>query len=170
MRQPEARDLKSFLAEPVEEVILEDVGTRSTGPLRNVENVGARFINPSSSDTENGGGRFINLSTNAQSGLNPLRPSRLQHYQAQGVYRSQTTNGTLGLRSSVRQGSRQTQARATADLAPVPHKLVPIEPSPTPQSWERRRRDIYMWLVLFMLFLLVVLGGIGLDSLIANYH
>jgi hypothetical protein len=106
----------------------------------------------------------------AQSGLSPLsplRPHRLQRYQSRGVpvSLSRSTSGTLRLRPA-----GHKERRATADLAPAPQKIVPGESSPALQSWERRRRTIYTWLVLLTLFLLVVLGGIGLDSFIANYR
>ncbi len=104
----------------------------------------------------------------AQSGLSPLRPHRLQRYQSRGVPVSPSRSASVTPR--LRPAGDKEQ-RSTADLAPTPQKIVPNAPSsPTLQSWERRRHAIYTWLVLLTLFLLVVLGGIGLDALIASYR
>jgi hypothetical protein len=263
MRQSEARDLRSFLKEPVEEIVVEGVKARSIDLQQNdLEDaqVEARFTSPWAQDTlwdklqdtgaplQEAGVKFIS-GTNAQlqgtgvqfttpwegtggqlhevgarftspllgtsplgtnplesnplgsslSRLNPrttddftlqqtmpiaripdmdtigarftnpqaLKPYRLQRYQSRGVpvSLSRSVSGTLRLRPA---GSKEP--RATADLTPAPQKIVPGEPSPALQSWERRQHDIYTWLVLLLLFLLVVLGGIGLDSLIASYR
>ena len=163
---------------------LHEVGTRFSGPLAYDGNdgVGARFTNPHDEArfTDPRGDatakddltlqqtmpilRIPELS-GAQSGLNALRPQRLQRYQSRGipVSLSRSASGTLRLRPT---GER----RVTADLAPAPQKIVPGRPSSARQSWERKRRVLYTWLILLTLFLLVILGGIGLDSLIANYR
>ena len=124
--------------------------TMPIASIPNMDNVGAQFTSPSGSSPQTG---------------SSLKPYRLQRYQSRGVpvSLSRSTSGTLRLRPA---GER----RATADLAPAPHKIVPGEPSPALQSWERGRHALYTWLVLLLLFLLVVLGGIGLDSLIATYR
>ena len=130
----------------------DDFTLQQTMPIASIpnNNVGARFTSPSGSSPQTG---------------SFLKPYRLQRYQSRGVpvSLSRSTSGTLRLRPT---GER----RVTADLAPAPHKIVPGEPSPALQSWERRRHALYTWLVLLLLFLLVVLGGIGLDSLIASYR
>ncbi len=249
MRQSEARDLRSFLAEPVEELVAEGVkaqpdmwedaevgaqlhgvGARFISPSEPIVGaqlygVGAPFISPSGANAQlhDVGVQFINGAeeqlhgtgvrfaspwegtggqlhevvarftqplvisseqddltlqqtmpiaripelSGAQSGLKPLRPYRLQRYQSRGVpvSLSRSASGTLRLRPA---GNRER--RATADLAPAPQKIVPGESAPALQSWERRRRTVLTWLVLLTLFLLVILGGIGLDSLIASYR
>ena len=258
MRQSEAKDLRSFLQEPVEEIVVEGVkersidlqqdqledahvgaqfstpwvsnnstpwdmlqdtgapiqeagikfisgtnaqlpgtGVRFTTPWEGtggqLHEVGARFTTPLGSsplgsnprttddftlqqtmpiasipDMANVGARFttpLGSPPSASPSGSSLKPYRLQRYQSRGVpvSLSRSTSGTLRLRPT---GER----RVTADLAPAPHKIVPGEPSPALQSWERRRHALYTWLVLLLLFLLVVLGGIGLDSLIASYR
>lgn len=240
MRQSEARDLRSFLAEPVEEIVVEEEakeakaqlhegGVRFITPLEGTEmqlqggagvrfatpwegtggqlhEVGARFTEPLTS----GDGReerftvlwetppWVTAPTTqarmddltlqqtmpipripdlsgAQSGLSQLRPYRLQRYQSRGVpvALSHSASGMPGLRPASNPAGSPAgnkERRTTADLMPAPLKIVPGESSPALQSWERRRHTIYTWLVLLTLFLLVVLGGIGLDSLIANYR
>jgi hypothetical protein len=175
MRQSEARDLRSFLTEPVEEIVVEGMegaeSAESTGGQ--LHEVWARFSSPDEFDKDDltlqqtmPMPRIAEVS-GAQSGLSALRPYRLQRYQSRGVAVSvsRSASGTLRLRPA---GSREQ--RATADLAPAPQKIVPGVSAPALQSWERRRRTLYTWLVLLTLFLLVVLGGMGLDSLIANYR
>ena len=139
----------------------DDFTLQQTMPIARIpdmDNVGARFTSPS--------GTFP-WGTPQESTPQTLKPYRLQRYQSRGVpvSLSRSASGTLRLRPA---GSKEQ--RATADLAPAPQKIVPGAPSPTLQSWERRRHAIYTWLVLLLLFLLVVLGGIGLDSLIASYR
>ncbi|MBV9256443.1 MAG: hypothetical protein JO215_00335, partial [Ktedonobacteraceae bacterium] len=164
---------------------LHEVGARFTGPLAlsslEDDGVGARFTGPwvpSSSSTISLAmddlslqqttpiPRMANLS-GPQGGASPLRPYRLEHYQSRGVPVSLTrsASGTLRLRPA---GSKER--RTTADLAPASQKIVPGESSPALQSWERRRHMVYTWFVLLTLFLLVILGGICLDSLIASYR
>ncbi len=135
---------------------LHEVGTRFTSPLTLENDLALQQTLPMPQVVD---------ASRAQSGLSALRPHRLQRYQSRGipVALSRSTSGTLRLRPA---GER----RATADLAPAPHKIVPGEPSPALQSWERKRHTIYTWLILLTLFLLVILGGIGLDSLIASYR
>lgn len=235
MRQSEARDLRSYLAEPVEEIVVEkakdtnpflqnpdalheagvrfitpwlgteeqlpgtgvrfaipwegtggqlhEVASRFTSPLTlEPPNVGARFTSPLANPLASPLTNLNSLSTRedltlqptqpmaripeqagGQSGQNPLRPNRLERYQAQGAPIAQSGTTTVRLRPA---GER----RITADLAPAPQKVVPGQPLPALQSWERKRRAIYTWLILLTLFLLVILGGIGLDSLIASYR
>ena len=143
----------------------DDFTLQQTMPIASIpnNNVGARFTSPQS--PENVGARFTSPSGSSPQTGSFLKPYRLQRYQSRGVpvSLSRSTSGTLRLRPT---GER----RVTADLAPAPHKIVPGEPSPALQSWERRRHALYTWLVLLLLFLLVVLGGIGLDSLIASYR
>src|SRR5450631_974982 len=248
MRQSEARDLRSFLKEPVEEIVVEgvkarsidlqqdqledaQVGARFTSPFAGtapwdrlqdtnapLQEAGVKFISGVNAQLQGTGVRFTTpwegtggqlhevgarftsplpvsnpLGTNQRTTDDftlqqtmpiaripnmdnigarfttpqALKPYRLQRYQSRGVpvSLSRSASGTLRLRPA---GSKEQ--RATADLAPAPQKIVPGEPSPALQSWERRRHDMYTWLVLLLLFLLVVLGGIGLDSLIASYH
>jgi hypothetical protein len=237
MRQSEARDLRSFLEEPVEEIVVEGVKARSIDLQRDaftlqdtgapLQEAGVKFISGTNAQLQGTGVRFTTpwegtggelhevgarftsplgsnllgtnqlgsnlLGTNPRTtddftlqqtmpiariphmdnagtpftGQHTLKPYRLQRYQSRGVpvSLSRSASGTLRLRPA---GSKEQ--RATADLAPAPYKIVPGEPSPALQSWERRRHEIYTWLVLLLLFLLVVLGGIGLDSLIASYR
>jgi hypothetical protein len=230
MRQSEARDLRSFLAEPVEEIVVEgakgteahlqEVGVQFiSGAETQLHGTGARFATPwegTGGELHEVGARFtspweamlwgttctetpapgafpalpdmlasdqfdkddltlqqtmpiprIAELSGAQSGLSPLRPYRLQRYQSRGVpvLPSRSASGALKLRPA---GNKEP--RTTADLAPAPQKIVPDTSSPALRSWERRRHAIYTWLVLFTLFLLVVLGGIGLDSLLASYR
>lgn len=216
MGHSEAKDLRSFLNEPVEEIGLEDAGSKFTSVQASnsqTDPVGVPFRNPSRStnpQTDATGIQLPNSQTNPvgasfrnpslpvnpwlanlpladldqvdltlqqttpiplipdlsgpQSGLNPYR---LQHYQSQGtpVPIMRSVNEVLELRQAGIQRYRET-----ADLVPASQKIVPNRPSATRRRWERRRRNIYMWLVLLMLFLLVILGGIGLDSLLAVYH
>ena len=145
----------------------DDFTLQQTMPIAripNMDNVGAPFTSPWGS-TPSGTSPWG--SNPLESTPQTLKPYRLQRYQSRGVpvSLSRSVSGTLRLRPA---GSKEQ--RATADLAPAPQKIVPGEPSPALQSWERRRHDMYTWLVLLLLFLLVVLGGIGLDSLIASYR
>ncbi len=105
-------------------------------------------------------------------GSQRLRPYRLQRYQSRGVTvaLSRSTSGTLRLRPSPPQRPRQARRSddggwVTGQLVPAAQKLVPLEAPPA-----RRWHELYIWLVLVVLFLLVILGGIGLDSLIASYR
>jgi len=151
---------------------LHEVGTRFSGPLAHDggDGVGARFTNDATVNDDLTLQQTMPIPripelSGAHSGLNALRPQRLQRYQSRGipVSLSRSASGTLRLRPT-------SKRRVTADLAPAPHKIVPDEPWPALQSWERKRRTIYAWLILLTLFLLVILGGIGLDSLIASYR
>ena len=225
MRQSEARDLRSFLEEPVEELVVEDEEARSIDLQRDIftlqdtgaplQEAGVKFISGTdmhlpgtgvqfTTPWEGTGGQLHEVgarftgqlmemypqdasSSQANQRITDdftlqqtmpiaripnmhnvaLKPHRLQRYQSRGVpvSLSRSASGTLRLRPA-----GTNEPRATADLAPAPHKIVPGEPSPALQSWERRRHAFYTWLVLLSLFLLVVLGGIGLDSLIASYR
>src|SRR6266516_7959832 len=157
MRHAEARDLRSFLVEPVEEISL-DRGRDTGDSWDAVEDFTLQQTKP------------MPIVSDPLVGQR-LRPYRLGRYQSRGVTvaLSRSVSGSLRLRpatakKSARKVSGTLRPRVTEQLAPAAQKIVPVEPSPG------RQRDIYVWLVLMILFLLVVLGGIGLDSLIASYR
>jgi hypothetical protein len=167
---------------------LHEVGARFTGPLVApswetdswMETLAARAV-PDVPDGDDLAlqrtmpiARIPELSS-VQSGISPLRRYRLQHVGAPFISPS-PTNGVgapfisppfTSPSRPLRPAGNQEQ-RTRADLVLEAQKIVPGESSPAQQSWERRRHTIYTWLVLLTLFLLAVLGGIGLDSLIAN--
>ena len=159
---------------------LHEVGERFTGPLGSP--LGTNQLETSSRTTDdftlqqtipiasipNAGDVGTPLkSPSVGIGSQALRPYRLQRYQSRGVPVALSSSSSVSLK--LRPAGTNGQ-RVTADLTPAPQKIVPGESSPALQSWERRRRDMYVWLVLLLLFLLVALGGIGLDSLIASYR
>ena len=157
MRQAEARDLRSFLVEPVEEISL-DRGREEGDSWDDAEDFMLQQTKP------------MPMVSDPLVGQR-LRPYRLGRYQSRGVTvaLSRSVSGSLRLRpatakKSARRVSGTLRPRVTEQLAPAAQKIVPVEPS------SRRQRDIYVWLVLMILFLLVVLGGIGLDSLIASHR
>ncbi|HEV2656426.1 MAG TPA: hypothetical protein VGT82_15785 [Ktedonobacteraceae bacterium] len=101
-------------------------------------------------------------------GSQRLRPYRMQKYHRATVARP--TSGVLVLPPS--QTEQPTLLRASSDgervtgqLALAVQKLEPLA-----ASGAKRWRELYVWLVLVVLFLLVVLGGIGLDTLLAAYR
>jgi hypothetical protein len=101
-------------------------------------------------------------------GSQRLRPYRMQRYRRATAARP--TSGALLL--SPLQTEQPTLLRAssagervTGQLALAVQKLEPLAATEV-----KRWRELYVWLVLVVLFLLVVLGGIGLDSLIATYR
>jgi hypothetical protein len=193
MRQSEARDLRSFLAEPVEEFVeVADKGKRSwdgnmawdsmgtsskdTNPfLQNsdhsdqeeqLQEVGVQFITPWRGTEEQlpgTGVRFAMPWEGTGGQLHEVGTRFTSPLTLEDDLALQQTLPMLRLRPAGKQ-------RATADLAPAPHKIVPGASWSALQSWERKRRTIYTWLILLTLFLLVILGGIGLDSLIASYR
>ncbi len=97
-------------------------------------------------------------------GSQRLRPYRMQRYQSRTVALARPTSGTLRLRPSQIELPKRPPVegeRVTGQLAA--QKLEPL-------AGAKRWRELSVWLVLVVLFLLVVLGGIGLDSLIASYR
>jgi hypothetical protein len=102
-------------------------------------------------------------------GSQRLHPYQMQRYQSRRAsVRSSSMSEALTLPPSqieqplLMRAPREGE-RVTGQLALAVQKLEPLS---TAKSW----RELYVWLVLIVLFLLVVLGGIGLDSLIATYR
>jgi hypothetical protein len=153
MRHAEARDLRSYLGEPVEELIMDGSDEGKGG---DEEDITLQQTRP---DVVPG-----------QIGSQRLRPYRMQGYRRATEALARSTSGVLLLPPS--QTEQPTLMRVASDgervtgqLALAVQKLEPLAASGA-KSW----RELYVWLVLVVLFLLVVLGGIGLDSLIANYR
>jgi hypothetical protein len=151
MRHAEARDLRSFLGEPVEELVMD--GRNDGGDEENIT------LQPTRPDVLPG-----------PTGSQRLRPYPMQGYQARGASGGLTrsVSEALVLPPSQRELALRVPAegeRVTGQLAQAVQKLEPLAVSKT-KSW----RELYVWLVLVALFLLVVLGGMGLDALIATYR
>lgn len=149
MRQAEARDLRSFLVEPVEELVMDG---SDAGEVGDEEDITLQQTRP---DVEPGPG-----------GSQRLRPYRMQKYRSA----ARPTSGALLLPPSQTEQPTLLRAssegeRVTGQLALAVQKLEPLS-----AAGAKRWRELYAWLVLVVLFLLVVLGGIGLDSLLANYR
>ena len=153
MRQAQARDLRSFLVEPVEELVMDGSDAEEGG---DEEDITLQQTRP---DVEPGPGDSQRL-----------RPYRMQRYHRVPVALARPTSGALILPPSQTEQPALLRAssdgeRVTGQLALAVQKLEPLA-----ASGAKRWRELYVWLVLVVLFLLVVLGGIGLDSLIANYR
>ena len=145
--------MRSFLEEPVEEVILDG---RDGGEGGDEEDV---TLQPTRPDME------PDATSSPQ-----LRPYHMQRYREFPAALSPSTSGAIELLPTRPELPRPTHAlltdeRVTGQLVPAAQQLEP------PAATEaKRRHELYVWLVLIVLFLLVVLGGIGLDALIASYR
>lgn len=153
MRHAEARDLRSFLGEPVEELVMDG---SDEGEGVDEEDITLQKTRPDIVPDPIASQR--------------LRPYQMQRYQSRRVpvARARSTSEALTLPPSQAEQPLLLRApsegeRVTGQLALAVQKLEPLA---TAKSW----RELYVWLVLIVLFLLVVLGGIGLDSLIATYR
>ncbi len=97
-----------------------------------------------------------------------LRPYHMQRYRRVPVALALSTSGAL----APSQTEQPTLMRASSDGERVTGQLAlavqKLEPRAAIEA--KRWRELYVWLVLVVLFLLVVLGGLGLDSLIGNYR
>jgi hypothetical protein len=151
MRRAEVRDLRSFLGEPVEEVVMDGRDERESG---DEEDITLQQTRP---DVVPG-----------PIGSQRLRPYRMQKYQSRAVALARPASETLGLRPS--RIEPPAPIRLPGDGERVTGQLVLAAQKLEPRAEAKRWRELYVWLVLVVLFLLVVLGGIGLDSLIASYR